>query len=300
MVTLPGEAATARLLDFFEQRGKGATLRILLVMVILLGAMDYVTGYEWSFAFFYLVPVSLAAWCGDRHVGWAVSVASAVVWQASNRLAGETFSVPFVPVWNAAKRLGFFLVVTVLLTRLRAMLKYERVLSRTDFLTGVWNARVFYDLVSTEAARSQRYGHSLALAYLDLDNFKTVNDRFGHQVGDDLLRVVATTAQRSIRRPDMIARLGGDEFAILLPETDIVSARAILTRLQATLVRTMEDHNWPVTFSIGAVSSTGSAPLVDDLIRRADDLMYRAKRRGKNRLVCAVVGANDELRETGD
>jgi diguanylate cyclase (GGDEF)-like protein len=282
-----------RVLNSLEHLGEWAVLCLSLAIVAVLGLLDYVTGFEWSFALFYLVPVSLAAWHAGRRAGMIASVASALTWHVSNRLSGEVFSLPLIPVWNTATRLGFFVVVTLLLARLRAILDRERELSRVDPLAGVWNARVFYELAGAEVARAERYGRPLAVAYLDLDDFKAINDRFGHQVGDDVIRAAAETTQRSIRRVDTVARLGGDEFAILLPETDLATAHAILTRVQAALGRTMEERQWPVTFSIGLVACTAPGIRVDDLIRRADQLRYRAKRLGKNRLAYGDFGGDD-------
>src|SRR5262249_38859385 len=159
----------------------------------ILGVVDYATGYEISFAFFYLAPVAMAAWYVSRRAGIVISTFAAFVWQYSNHLAGEKFTNPMIPYWNASTRLGFFIVISFLLARIHSLLEAERSLSRTDHLTGVLNARAFYDIASNELARSGRSGRPITLGYLDLDGFKAVNDQFGHLVGDQILRCFAQT-----------------------------------------------------------------------------------------------------------
>lgn len=289
-----------RLLTFLVPRSRPVVLAVTLASVVLLGLLDQLTGHQVSFALFYLLPVSLAAWSAGRGVGLAVSLASAVTWYLSNRLAGETFSDLLIPVWNGATRLGFFCIVTLLLVRLRELLEQERARSRTDFITGAHNTRAFYDLVTSEIMRAERHGRPFTVAYLDLDDFKVVNDQFGHRAGDDALRAVVRVTHRTIRRVDFVARLGGDEFGILFPETDAASAREIIPRLRDALLQEMYEHQWPVTFSIGAVTCLTPPPSVDELIRDADGLMFRAKQGGKDAVVYGTHqrgDASEELRQ---
>ncbi len=157
---------------------------------------------------------------------------SAVAWFEAFRLSGGTVSSFTVLFWNASTRLGFFIVVTVLLALLRRALDQARALSRMDGLTGVTNSRAFRDLATTEIVRARRYGRPFTVAYIDLDHFKTVNDRFGHSSGDTLLRTVAGIMRDAVRASDIVARMGGDEFALLFPETDSDAARAGIEKLR--------------------------------------------------------------------
>jgi diguanylate cyclase (GGDEF)-like protein len=118
--------------------------------------------------------------------------------------------------------------------------------------------------------------------YLDLDNFKAVNDRFGHSTGDELLRTVADTIRTRLRRVDSVARLGGDEFAVLLPETGAEAARGVVEQVRGALGDAMRTHGWPVTVSIGALTCVTAPESADALIRRADDLMYAVKHGDKD------------------
>jgi diguanylate cyclase (GGDEF)-like protein len=120
------------------------------------------------------------------------------------------------------------------------------------------------------------------LAYIDLDNFKTVNDTYGHLIGDSLLRLVADTIRNNIRTTDVLARLGGDEFVVLLPETDFEQSEIVINKVQTQLLDEMKKNNWPVTFSIGAVTFLTPPESVDEMIKKADNLMYSAKKNGKN------------------
>ena len=251
-------------------------------LVLVVGFLDYATGFEISFSVFYLIPVSLAAWVSGRWAGFGISVFSAFVWLYANKIAGETYSNGLVPYWNGLTRLLFFLVVSSLLAELRQILENERKLARTDLLTGAYNRRVFYDVLAVELIRSERYGRSFTLLYIDLDNFKKVNDEFGHQTGDEVLKSLTETVAKNIRVTDVFCRLGGDEFAMLMPETDLEASQTIVPRLQATLMGLMEGKNWPVTFSIGALTCTKPHQSSEQLIAKADQLMYQVKQSTKN------------------
>ena len=114
-------------------------------------------------------------------------------------------------------------------------------LARTDFLTGASNARAFYDQAQMEMSRLQRSGQPLSIAYIDLDNFKKVNDTRGHNEGDRVLKTVVETLKQTLRGGDFIARLGGDEFAVLLPSTNDEQSRALMKRLHAILLKASDD-----------------------------------------------------------
>jgi diguanylate cyclase (GGDEF)-like protein len=255
---------------------------ICLLISLVLGILDYITGYELSFSVFYLLPVAIATWYIGVGAGLLLSWVSAAIWQISNYLAGEVFSSPAVPFWNAITRLGFFIVVTILLTRLKKALDHESSQARMDFLTGVLNSRAFDQIATAEIRRSGRYGHPLTLAYIDLDNFKAVNDEFGHSTGDVLLKTVAGTINENLRSSDYVARLGGDEFAILMTETEAQAALNVVTRIQALLEEQMQKNSWHITSSVGLVTCLTPPLSTDSLIQMADEQMYYCKRAGKD------------------
>lgn len=251
-------------------------------LVLVVGAVDLLTGYELAFSLFYLLPVSIIAWFAGRSLGTLAALISSAVWLLADTAAGHEYSHPAIYLWNSLIRLGFFVVVASLLTTLRSMFEHERELARSDYLTGAVNSRSFDELLTAEIARLARYQHPFTLAYIDLDNFKPVNDRYGHSTGDLALRTVVEHAKRQLRKTDTVARLGGDEFALLLPETDAAAAEAAVSKVQKALLAAMTEHGWPITLSIGVLTCLRPPRTSDDLIRLVDDLMYRAKQGGKN------------------
>jgi diguanylate cyclase (GGDEF)-like protein len=249
----------------------------------LVGALDHLSGSELSFSIFYLFPVGLVALYGALEASVLFSVASALVWALLDDPLAP-YSHWAIGYWNAFVRFGFFVIVALTLHRLRA-------LAATDPLTGVANSRSFYAALEREVARMARTGKPLVVAYLDVDDFKRVNDGAGHLAGDELLRSLSTALTRNLRAVDFVARLGGDEFAVLFPETDGEAARSLLERVRAALgdaVRAFPRVS-TVTCSAGAVVVTSPPRDVEELVHAADSLMYRVKRSGKNALLVETL-----------
>jgi diguanylate cyclase (GGDEF)-like protein len=144
-----------------------------------------------------------------------------------------------------------------------------------------------------EINRARRYDRPFTLVCIDLDNFKTVNDSFGHSTGDMILRLVARTIQENIRVTDTVARLGGDEFAVLLPETGRNVAETILRKVRKINLDIMQMHGWPVTLSIGVVTFKSPPCTVDETLRISDQLMYAAKNNGKDSIRYDVFGTRE-------
>ncbi len=168
------------------------------------------------------------------------------------------------------------------------MAKLEQ-LSRTDDLTGIMNRRAFTELCMIEIGRARRFENPFSVAFIDLDNFKVVNDKFGHSTGDELLCSVAETIQKNIREIDLFTRLGGDEFMLLLVKSDSESSLEVVKKLQNMLMDVMNKKGWPVTFSIGLVTYNSPPDEVEEIIRNTDELMYAAKQSGKNTIMCKVL-----------
>ncbi len=160
---------------------------------------------------------------------------------------------------------------------------------REDALTGALNRRGLDEAVEREVARAQRYRSSLCFTVIDLDHFKKLNDRLGHQAGDGALRHLVAVVRSMLRPSDTIGRYGGEEFVLLLPETPVEDARVVVQRLQRELTRQFFLHNNEkvlITFSAGVArmrpGETGAQALA-----RADEAMYEAKRKGRNRVLLA-------------
>lgn len=269
--------------SFFTQRSKVLLTFIASFIIILLGIIDHYSGVEISFSVAYLIPVSFSAWYINRRTGFFISLLSAISWFVTDLTAGHEYSHPAIPMWNCIARLAFFLIITFLLSKIKTQLQAEEKLADTDPLTGLANRRSFLERARFELERSKRYKHPFTIAYIDLDNFKSVNDVFGHGVGDNLLCNVADTLSKNMRQTDIISRLGGDEFAVLFSETSGKSAQEAVNKAQKHLLETMKENNWPVTFSIGVVSFEEPMKDIRDMIKLSDDLMYKVKKSGKNR-----------------
>jgi diguanylate cyclase (GGDEF)-like protein len=274
-----------------EKHGKPFWAITGLVLIAGIGCVDYLTGYEIAFSLFYLIPIFLVTWFAGRSLGVAASIMGAIVWLAADLASGHPYSSPAIYYWNTTIRFGFFIIVTLLLSALRKAHDQEMELARRDNLTGAVNGRFFSELVQLEINRSQRYGHPFTLAYIDLDNFKSVNDQFGHSMGDQVLSAIVKHARDHMRRTDVVARLGGDEFAFLLPETDQAAAQVAIEKIQTSLLDEMRRNNWPVTFSIGVLTCTNIPQTSDRLVKLADDLMYSVKNNGKNGIRYSVLSS---------
>ena len=275
---------TIRFLRFLDRQNKTTLWVIVILLLSGLGIIDYLTGAELTISIFYLVPISMASWSLGKKSGQFTAVITAFIWQTSNLLAGEHVSGPFVVIWNTAVRLGVFLIYTTLLSEFHIVLQHQTELSRTDSLTGILNRRAFYEVVSMELKKIDRYQGFFSVVFIDLDNFKTINDAFGHLIGDALLARVGDCINSQLRGTDIAARLGGDEFAILMAETDKAAAQKAIPRLQAILINEMAASKWPVTFSMGVLTCDSAPTSVQDTLHLADQLMYTAKRCGKNRI----------------
>ena len=176
---------------------------------------------------------------------------------------------------------GFAVVYRV--SSLQAELNRQATL---DFLTGVPNRRHFIGAAARELSRGRRYQTPVALAIVDLDFFKAVNDQYGHQVGDLVLRRFCDISRRALREIDLVGRIGGEEFAILLPSTGLTEAVEVVERLRAAVAAaefdTPKGERLRVTASFGVAAHAGDDDTLDALLRRADEALYDAKHAGRN------------------
>lgn len=280
---------------FAQYRGY-LLIGVSLALVTGIGLVDSVTGYEVSFAPLYLIPVALATWYIGVWFGLLVAGGSAFMWLGAEIAAGLHYSHPAIYLWNSLMRLVTFGTMAVLLGRVRKEMALERELARQDPVTGAANPRHFREMFQKEAMRACRYKHPLTIGYIDLDNFKLVNDTHGHSTGDVVLRTIVEVLKDQLRQSDVVARMGGDEFALLLPEAGEIAARSVFVRVRERLQSKMDQGSWPVTFSIGVLvcEQMPDRQNLDDVIRRADSLMYSIKSNGKNGICFALYTNNVE------
>ena len=253
-----------------------------LLLAAVIGILDVLTGPNLSFEIFYLIPIAMTLWFAGKWPGIFIAVVSAAIWVGDDLLHHAPQKDPFTYYWNLSIKFTLFAIISIILPLFKNEWDREKELARTDYLTGLANKRCFYDLAEMEVRRDNRYNHPFTFAYLDIDNFKYVNDRMGHNAGDTLLQMVGQTLKKKLRAIDLVARLGGDEFVILLPETQSHAARIVIQRIHKELRDIAEKNEWPVTFSIGVATFVRPPESVPEMIKKADALMYAAKNSGKN------------------
>lgn len=265
--------------------------RVALILggVLLITALDYYSGVEIRIFPLYYAPIAVAAWYFDRVGAVGATLLCAFGWFWSNQLAGMAYSHPIVWVVNTVVQAASFATVGLLVARLKVAIGRARALSRTDPLCPLLNSRAFYEECDRVLATCRQNGHPVTLAYLDLDNFKSVNDTLGHKAGDDLLRAVAAVLRSCGRSSDLAARIGGDEFAVLMPSLDADGARASLERIRHAVTGVISHPTCAVTVSIGAATFLAAPLDVEAMVQRADAIMYSAKLDGKNRVHLDVI-----------
>lgn len=270
------------------------------VLVAAIGWLDYVTGPEVGLSLAYLVPVVLAGWLAGRRAGVLLALAAATAWFSADAALHRANYLP-VSVWNGVTRLAIYAAIGLLAARVRRdrlqlidlnarlarALEAERTLARTDALTGLANSRAFLETLRTETARSRRARTPVCVAYIDLDNFKRINDRHGHAAGDAFLRQVADELRRAVRDGDVVARIGGDEFAVLLWQAEPAPAeevgRRIVTRVAAAAAAPYPKAD--VGASVGLAWFAVAPDDDEEILRLADEAMFEAKQAGKHAVV---------------
>lgn len=242
--------------------------------------------------------LSAGAAAAYHHLKWAVSLflASAFLPQIAYSLIRPTGHSALL----AVAMVVFFIFMTLVSLELHEntthslLIGYELETAKdaaehrasTDTLTGLQNRRAFFETAPHLLANAKRHSRSISLIMLDVDHFKSINDKFGHATGDKALASVAQTLETVIRESDFVARLGGEEFAILLPDTNVAGAREIAERLRAEIQRidlSRAGIKTPITGSFGIASYDGDCGSIAGLLEHADKALYLAKREGRNR-----------------
>lgn len=264
--------------------------------VVVIAAVDYWTGPDIGLSLFYLVPVLIAARNFPRAHAIAVAIVAAGGWLAAD--AGW-HGMTMIGVWNGATRLVIFTGAAVSVSRMRAdhdrlaslnerlqvLFDQEKRVARTDGLTSLGNSRFFFEQYARALALWRRNPEPLTIGYIDLDNFKSVNDTRGHAAGDDLLKQIAAAIAGVLRAGDVAVRVGGDEFAVLLrggtPDVSIQIGERILDRVRSVTATFVD---LPLSASIGLAYFEVPPAEPEQALRAADRALYVAKAGGRNRI----------------
>jgi len=270
------------LIDFVARQSQLLLLVLSYLIVLFIGIVDYITGPEIAFSIFYIVPVILVVLSTNRKQGIIISLVAAMVWLGAELLARHIYSNSFIPWWNAAVRFAFFAVIANFASAFKKMYENEERLARTDFLTGTANRRLLFETAQINLIDPAVIDLPFTTIYLDLDNFKKINDTLGHATGDDILFAVGDIIKQILRKTDIVARIGGDEFVILLPGADAEDSKEIALKIREKITEQANREKWPLTVTMGCATFLKPPMSVTEIISKADDLMYEAKDAGKN------------------
>lgn len=277
----------------------------LLVTVALVGVLDYLKGPWFSFALLYVMPVLAAAWWLGRGPALLTGLTAGMAWFEAEAW-GRTEPMR-VLMWNSMSRLVMLLAMAAMVVRIRedrrrlkevneqlaTLLSGAEKLARTDPLTGLPNRRAFLERLTDELHRARRSAVPICIAYLDIDNFKNLNDQRGHAEGDEFLGHVARAIKDTIRTTDAAARIGGDEFAVLFTEAKRIAIEPLAHRLLARVRALGERYpGLDLGASVGITWSDATPDGPEQLLQRADRAMYEAKSAGKHRF--ALWSSGDE------
>ncbi|PLY01948.1 MAG: hypothetical protein C0623_04755 [Desulfuromonas sp.] len=282
---------------YLDSKGPRFVFPVAILCVFLVGVFDQYAPKEMTHSFMYLLPISFVSWFCNRIYGIALSVLCTAIW-AMNNIHPEVI----ITVWNILSTFVFFSMLVFLLNKTRELFENEKALSRTDTLTGAINLRAFKEMVEHEMLRSEREGLTYTIAYIDLDDFKQINDTYGHSAGDQLLKSIVGTISQNLRKTDILGRLGGDEFAIFLPATDRSSVETVMQKIHIKLAELVDSLSYRTSISAGAIICEAGTHSFDQLISVADNLMYQVKSSGKNNtfyLHFPITQNNENVNQTG-
>ncbi|HZW86371.1 MAG TPA: GGDEF domain-containing protein [Gallionella sp.] len=251
--------------------------------VLLITLLDYeMVDTHYSFDVLYCLPVLQAARLNaihalrhsDSKLPVFIGILIAVIWSLS-----EAFIfMPDFPLEAFALNTFTRSVTFTVLGRVVTKLWLERNYARKDALTDLANRLEFFEKFEAEQLRSERSGKAYSLLFIDIDQFKMLNDDYGHRVGDAALKTISDILRDNSRKVDTLARIGGDEFAILLTETDQKSCEGLIDRIKSASENEFQKMGWQISLSIGYVTETGNKRSPDELLHEADTMMYAVKK----------------------
>lgn len=252
--------------------------------IAVVGALDAATGIDIRIASVYFVPLALAGWRLGRRGAVLASLLAAAVWLTAQYYGGAQPWSAWIWGANLVTQTAAFVTVGMLVALLAERLEAEASLSRKDVLTGLPNWRALFEEAAVLLPLCRRHDSPVSLAFLDLDNFKQVNDRLGHDRGDEVLQTFAAVLASTPRPSDIAARLGGDEFVLLMPHTRRDEALALVQRIRSRFAADARVAKTGVTVSVGLLAEDPANLTLDELLSHADAALYDGKLGGKDRV----------------
>ncbi|MDX8386068.1 MAG: GGDEF domain-containing protein [Gallionella sp.] len=260
-----------------------------LSLILVVGGTTFITylefqaaGSYYSIDALYCLPIIQAAHLGalrskrstDSYFTISAALLIAIIWSTVEMVIVWPNFPLIAYVFNIFSRALIFTVIGRVVTRLWK----EREYAHKDALTKLGNRYEFFERMELEMGRSERSSSPYSLLFIDIDNFKKLNDSQGHNVGDQALVGLAEILTESTRRIDTVTRFGGDEFVILLPDTEGQFCNVLVNRIRASAESDFEAHGWPISLSIGQVTEVGRRRSIDEILLDADNEMYLDKK----------------------
>ncbi len=264
---------------WWEHHSTQVSLFLGLGLMILVGWIDHLTGSGIRLTLFYLPAILLMSWFAPLGGALLVIVFSVLLWYFLDQIGNPPGRDTLLAGWNMLMKIGYAVALAIIFSRLKRWLTSERSQARTDPLTGLTNRRGFREIAEVLLAQTRRSAKPVSVLYLDVNDFKAINDRWGHAAGDEVLRAVGRTLRSQTRRGDLAVRLGGDEFVLLMFGADRHAAARVQSRLVEALAHRTRRLGWPTRCSMGLVTFQPPEISLDEMITTADRLMYESKRR---------------------
>lgn len=255
---------------------------LILSSIIFIGYLHFIVGPSFEFHLFFLLPIILACWFTGLFFCCFVFCLTVLSWTLSDYLLAGSNIEPLPFLFNSTIHALILAYITYLLRYIRHLLIRESQLAREDSLTKIPNRRSFYESGEIAFSTGHRQQLPVTIIFIDVDSFKSINDTYGHKIGDKLLFEAAQVMNQHVRKNDVLGRIGGDEFCLILLNVEKEQAHSYATNLKEKLAEKMYQHQWQTTFSMGIVTYRVTPPDFLNTIEQADRLMYEVKINGRN------------------
>jgi diguanylate cyclase (GGDEF)-like protein len=286
-----------KFLDHLSSWPKPLLFAMFTVFTLLIGLYDYLTHEQAAVSVLYFPLISIACWVVGFRSAITLSLLACLLWILDDLAMPNRPWPKAFKYWQTAMNFLVYVAFAYMLAKLKTTMQWQHRISRSDELTGLSNRVALFDDGRRDLVRCRRNGRPLTAVFIDLDEFKQVNDLYGHAEGDKVLRTAANCLRLNTRESDLTARIGGDEFVVLAPEMSYEAAQRYAERLQRCFLAEMSRQGWPVTVSLGVATFNSPPGTVDELVKEADALMYAAKRLQKNSIKHCLVDSERRSRD---